>query len=133
MSALKGYLVERQGAAYKTFTEYGYIDVTSWGRCTGKTFLGMMCAYTASLCEGSDGLVISGYPTKYIFDELEKVHHILLGCSKDKGNIHVRKSLDVERERAYEYKVVVFDGYIPNQDDYEDFKLHNPDIKIVFC
>ncbi len=133
MSALTAYLMERQSTEYKNFNEYGNIDVTHWGRAEGKTFLGMMCAYTASLCERGDGLVISNYRTDYIFDELEKVHHLLLGCSKETGNIHVRKSLDVSRERGYEYKVVVFDDYMPDQDDYEEFKLHNPDIKIVFC
>lgn len=133
MSTFKSYLVERQGAAYKTFTEYGYVDVTGWGRGEGKTFLGIMCAYTASLCEGEDGLIISGYPTPYVFDELEKVHHILLGCSKDRGNLHVRKYLNLDRERGYDYKVVVFDGYTPDQDEYEQLKGYFPDIKIVFC
>ena len=133
MNALKRYFMERQSAAYKVFNETGYVDVTDWGRAEGKTFLGMMCAYSASLCEGKDGLVITNYPTNYIFDELEKVHHTLLGCSKERGNIHVRRGLDLVRERGYEYKVVVFDGYMPKQEDYEEFKLHNPDIKIVFC
>ncbi len=86
---MRNYLQEKQVAAMRAWDEDNFVDVRHWDRGTGKTYLGMLCAYTEGLVKGNKVLVVSPHPDKYIFNTLDTVHSNLLGLSGDTGTVEV--------------------------------------------
>ena len=137
---MKKYIMERQAVALKVWDEDNFVDVRYWDRCQGKTYLGMLCAYTEGMVKGNKVLVVSKCNnTEYLFSTLDTVHKNLLGLSGNVGSIKVISSGEwlskrweiLMQEKAY--SLFVFDQW-----DRKIIPITNNSIKefgigVVYC
>ena len=137
---MKKYLMEKQVAALKVWEADNFVDVRHWGRGEGKTYLGMLCAYTDGLVKGNKVLVVSGCNnTEYLFCTLDTVHKNLLGLSGNVGSIEVISSGEwlsnrweiLMQEKVY--SLFVFDEWNKKMVPITDNSIKEFGVGVVYC
>ena len=136
---MKKYLMEKQVAALKVWESDNFVDVRHWGRGEGKTYLGMLCAYTEGLVKGNKVLVVTRPSDKYIFQTLDTVHKNLLGLSGNTGSIEVISSGEWLSKRweilmqEKVYSLFVFDEWDRKMVPITDNSIKEFGVGVVYC